>query len=514
MKRGVALLTPPDRIVKPRKPVEIRMPIVVCDENLNAYYEHDEKMRPWVFAELVEKLRRDWPVGPSKRKRSLPIMLVCANPHKMFVEAHKHYKKRTDWQVRLSVTELDPDAKVSALDNLHIRLFGFRDSNRQTRYFHPIAPQDFFRDFTKEYGDSDHPEWLRLYQWGADVRNWIRRNKLRFSTTKAGLAAQLLRDDRFYPRARRKIPKLTNEKARNALPGNFYAMTTNRNEVFGSVYVIDQTNAHHYAAETVLLPDANTLEAKGRYRSLSDEVWLTPKRESYSEMMAQHGLVRMRAYIPKGLLGVLPPWAERGGLQSFFVYTNEIPLIHELGLEVRHISYGWLSPKTDSGLSQYAAWAQTEIEANPNRKAWLKPCLLSAYGILGVKPRRLESAFWASDKGKKQAYFFGGQPEYFQQVRGKTHMQSAIANTIHRGMIEAETRKLSVAMGRYLESFGENVIAIHADAVIVEDRGQQLPLLPEPWRIKHKLSRFQVIDKVSFESQSHNILPGRRKTNV
>lgn len=505
---GVKLLTPPERIIKPRKLTDIRMPIIVVDENMNCYYEKDDRMVAWDLIELVRYLEHNWPVGPSERKRTLPIMLTCHNPHRAFIRVHEQFKGHPEWQVRLNSTESTLNGKVNALSNLHVRLFGFRDPNRQTRYFHPITPLDFMRTF--DYGDPKLPEYIRLYEWAGRVRSWIKKHKLRFSPTKGGLAAQLLRDPKFYPEMRRKVPKLTNEKARVAMPGNFYAATVSK-RLYGTVYLIDQENAHHYAARTVELPSSDRLEAKGHYRSMEDKPYASPGSVTYEMLMAQHGLLKLRVFVPKHLKGVLPPWAHDGGLRSIFVYTNEISLLESLGVEIRHVSYGWLSNVRDTGLAQYARWAEAEVRKYPREKDWLKSTLLSAYGILGAKPRRLESAYWRSDKGKVTPYIFGSYADSFKQIVTEQEIQSPVANTIQRGMIEAETRRLSIEMARQLEAEGQEVIAVHADGIIINDEGQQLPLLPPPWRIKHHLSKFKMLDTVSFESQALTILPGRKR---
>lgn len=491
------------------------MPIVVVDSQGSAYYERDFKgasIAPWQWVELLHYLKHNWPQGPSGRRRALPIMLVCHNPHKVFIEAHEVFKNDPDWQVRLNATQSDANTRVNSLDNLHVKLFGFRDDNRHTRYFHPICPLDFMHTFDK-YGDPRYPEYVRLYEWAGHVRKWIQKNKLRYAQTRGGLAAQLLRDPKFYSQARRKVPKLTNERARDALPGNFYAATLEK-KMWSRVYVIDQENAHHYAARTVNLPSANDLFAKGRYRELSDSPFARPGSTPYERIMSEYGLLRLRVFVPRGLKGTIPQWASKRELVNIYAYSNEIPLLESLGIEIRHISYAWTSEGTDQGLARYAEWAEQEVRRNEPQRAWLKPTLLSAYGILGARPRILESAFWNSEKGEPTPYIFGAYADTFKRIRTQREVQSPIANVIHRGMIEAETRRLSITLARQLEAEGHTVIAVHADALIVNDEGQQLPLLPPPWRVKDQLSQFKVLDKVSFESESLTILPGRKRAKV
>lgn len=510
----------PERIVKPRKQYTVDMRIVVCDSELRCWYEDRTDMgHEWDLIELIKFLRDHWPKNGVDRKRTTPIMLVCHNPHKVFDKAHKAFSDDPQWNMRASVNTAERfhldgtvrEPKVRTTRDLRIGFFGFRMGDRHTQYFHPISPYDFMNDF-RDYGDLKWPEYVRLYQWGGHVRKWMRKHKLRFSPTRGGLSAQLLRDKRFYPSPRRKVPKLTNEKARNAMPGNFYAM---RDGTVGllipALYVVDQKNAHHYAAETVNLPNGNSLFAYGRFGTLSDKPYARENRPRFETLIREHGLFRVTVWVPKGLAGMVPPWAMNHGLRSVFLYSNELRLCAELGIEIRSISYAWTSPDTDTGLRKYAQWAQNEIAQNPDHKAWLKPTLLSAYGILGVRPRHIEMAYWQSKKGEPHRYFVGPTPVILKRTRTRKKIQPYIANTIHRGMIEAETRTLSIRLARQLENEGHTVIAIHSDAVLVQDTGQQLPLLPPPWRVKERLGGFKAVDTVSFESDELVILPGRKR---
>lgn len=507
--------------MKPRKNFKVDMRIVVCDSTMNTWYEDmpGNKSYQWDLIDLIKYLRINWPNDREGKKRTTPIMLVCQNPHKIFLKVHEAFKDDPEWNARFSVNTSERfyicdgssrEPKVRTTQDIRISFFGFRNSNRKTQYFHPITPHDFIDDFSK-YGDTDWPEYIRLYHWGGSVRKWMRKHKLRFTTTRGGLSAQLLRDKRFYPVKRRKVPKLTNENARPALPGNFYVMSERHmNKMIPAVYLIDQQNAHHYAAETVNFPDANTLFARGRFATLSDKTYVKNNRVGFNNLMNEHGLFRCRVWIPKYVQGMVPSWWKEG-LSDVFLFSNEIDLLLELGGEIRHIAYAWTSRSLDTGLAKYAQWAQREISDNPDHKIWLKPTLLSAYGILGVRPRQMETAYWQSEDGEPYRYLLGPTPIMMQRFRTSKEIQPAIANLIHRGMIEAETRKLSIQLARKLELEGHTIIAIHADAVLVQDEGQQLPLLPPPWRIKDRLNHFKAIDQVSFHSDQVTILPGRKR---
>lgn len=488
---------------------------------MKTWYENKTDMSAdWDIVELVSYLRDHWPRDREGGARSTPVMLVCHNPHKVFLKLHEAFQTDPEWNARFSVNTGERfyvsdgatrEPKVRTTQDIRISFFGFRDSNRKTRYFHPISPHDFMENF-REYGEDDWPEYIRLYHWGGHVRKWMRKHKLRFTATRGGLAAQLLRDKRFYPNARRKIPKQTNENARTALPGNFYAMQERYiDSLLPSVYVIDQENAHHYAAQNIQLPNANTLFARGRFATLSDKPYVRENSKGFKNLINEHGLFRCRVWIPKPTVNPIMPWGQDHGLTNIFLFSNELDLAKQLGIEIRYISYAWTSREIDTGLSKYAEWAQREATNNADHRSWLKPTLLSAYGILGVRPRKMEMAYFQSSEGEPFRYLLGPTPITMQRMITDKEIQSPIANVIHRGMIEAETRKLSIQLAMKLHSEGHTVIAIHSDSVLIKDEKQQLPLLLPPWRVKDRLSNFRAVDQVSFQSDQVTILPGRKR---
>lgn len=491
---------------------------------MKVWYENKTDMGcDWDLVECIKYLRDNWPRDREGKQRTTPVMLVCHNPHRIFQKVHKAFENDPEWNVRFSVNTSERfyvsdgasrEPKVRTTQDIRIASFGFRTDNRKTKYFHLITPIDFMDDFNA-YGDENWAEYIRLYHWGGSVRKWMRKHKLRFTATRGGLAAQLLRDKRFYPSDRRKVPKLTNENSRIALPGNFYAMAESHvDKLMPAVYLIDQENAHHHAAEQVELPNGNTLFARGRFATLSDESYVQDKHIGFNHLMSEHGLFRVRAWVPNTWGGMVPPWNNQVGLTNIFLFSNELDMAKEMGVEIRHISYAWTSRDPDKGLSKYAQWAKREVSANPDHRVWLKPTLLSAYGILGVRPRYMENAYWRSSSGEPYRYLLGPTPIMMNRVRTTKEIQPGIANLIHRGMIEAETRKLSIQLARKLEDEGHTVIAIHADAVLVKDEGQQLPLLPPPWRVKDRLTSFKAVDQVSFHSDQVSVLPGRKQTRA
>lgn len=514
----------PERIVKQRKPYRTQMSIVVSDEESGvALYPDSERAASVQFTPvgLMRYLRDHWP-RDSKQKR-LPVMWVCMNPHRVLLELHTHYEGDPQWNFRLTKTDgerfyIDGTVrkpKISLEGDTRIGFFGFTIGRSQNQYVYPLSPLDYMNSF-REY-QPDYPMPARLYAWGRTVLQFCKRNGLKPSSSKGGLAAQLLTDGRFYPEPRRKVPVKTNEKARKALPGNYYRVTPRATDrVHARVIVIDQMNAHHYAAQTVKLPNANTLFAHGRFLREWDKPWVRRESWQYRRQIEQYGLFRVCALVPRHLKGpYLPDWAEThnpGMAQYLYLYSNEIPLAERLGIDIRGISYCFTSPETDTGLAQYASWAETQVEnvRTPYDKQWLKGTLLSAYGMLGVRARKMETAYLQAKLGEQKRYMVGPVPITLYERSTKREIQHRIANCVQRGMIEAETRKLSIELAHKLEGEGHLVLNIHADAVVIADNKCQLPLLPPPWRVKDTLTHWTSPNGVSWYSDQKVLQPGRK----
>lgn len=513
-------LSPPRqvaRIIKPRKDANETVHILTCDATGSCAYEKTPELTWTSIIDLVRYLHASWPrVQNSKRVK---MALVCHNPHKILAAVENAFGSDPSWNVRLSVIEGESeDAEGCTFyrqEQKRVSYFGFRDKQRHTHYFYPIPALEFMRSL-EEYGKADETELEKLLRFGKSLRSFCTDHRLRVCSTRGGLSAQLLKDKKFYPHPRRKVPQKTNEAARFALPGNCYQMQERKiDRFYQSVYIIDQQNAHHFAAQNAPLPHPDSLFAHGWYWNQSDDLWLNYRDDRFKDALDEYGLFRVRVSIPRKLTGYLPPWARpiSGDLSDIWLYSNEIQLALSFGLQIRGISRWYCSPNIDGGISEYARWSQGQVAQNPSEKPWLKPALLSAYGLLGARPRYLESAYKRSDKGTLQTYFIGPTSYQYKRVKTKRKIQSPIANVIQRGIIEAETRKLSIELARKMDREGHNVIGIHADAILVENEGQQLPLLEPPWRIKDCLTRFRALDVVSFESDELEILPGRPRSS-
>ena len=103
-----------------------------------------------------------------------------------------------------------------------------------------------------------------LLKFGIDVRDWCKEQNVPLPTSLAGIANALLRDPRFWPEARGRVPKATNERTREYLPG-VYSQLLARTRVRHQAVAIDQRTAYHRAAQEVATPDPTTLFARGYF---------------------------------------------------------------------------------------------------------------------------------------------------------------------------------------------------------------------------------------------------------
>jgi hypothetical protein len=299
------------------------------------------------------------------------------------------------------------------------------------------------------------------------------------------------------------------------LPGNYFELRADTHRIYGAALYIDQSSAHHYAASTVHLPHPDYLRAWGRFDEKTSTPWALPGTSEYEQVLEQYGLLKVRAEIPEHLPKerYVPPHLWHGGDKDVFIYTNELTELIELGLRVRWISAAWTSRERDTGIQKYAEWAMSEGTKKPETLQWKKPALLAAYGLLAARPKQLAFGWAQAENGTPEKWIIGGQVRDLLVTRTKKKMQTPLANVIQRGMIEAETRRISLSLARDLEREGREVLSVYADAVIVRDESIRdtnvLPLLPAPWRVKQRLKFIKFHDPQSFESDMIMRMPGR-----
>ena len=408
------------------------------------------------------------------------------------------------WQWRVSTQEkgvMHPGGvRIAARVTTVVHYFGFKNGN----YHKIIDPVVVYGRGLDSVWPGDEPTAVKLMRWAQALRDFCDENGMEVRPTIGSMSGQFLTDQRFYPRARRKVPRAINDRARENLPGNHYALNVvpASDREFTAWYV-DQRRAHHYHAATTPLPDADNLYAHGRFTDLGDIAFDTVHDDF-------HGLYCLHLQIPRArrrALGV-DSWIKPHAKHDF-VFSNELPLLLEMGYVVNGVIAAWGSHQRDCGLSRYATWATIQLNRYSDAP-WLKPLLLATYGTLATRPSWGETIFKLAKKGEAAEVYTGRRKLAGLQTQKPHKLEPGIANVIHRGMIEAATRVSSIALSQALYRCGFRVLSIYADAVIVEQPadGQQLPDLPEPWRVKTTLTHLQFISQQAFMSGEMTKLPG------
>lgn len=431
----------------------------------------------------------------------------------------RQFKENERWQFRATPVKREvwgPNRTYrTTIRETNINFFGFKNPGKKAGHYHyPISPQSFCLKTANEIrrgAPEPNSTILKLIEWGRDLREFLAEHELRLSPTSGGIAAQLLRDGRFYPNARRKVPLHTNRAAREKLPGNYYKLyAAKEGHFYKRAAYLDQTSAHHNAAKDIALPDANSLRRRGRFFTLEDIPYARHGTEKYKKLIRHHGLFYLAIECPRFFPNSfpLPECGEGEGYRRGFFYSNEIPYLLELGVRIRHIIACWTSPAKERGLSNYAKWAMDQIaESGPHRKPWIKPTLLAAYGVLAAKPKKLEFGYKTAENATEKQYPCGSGFLTVQAKQMEHLHELPTANVIHRGMIEAETRLRSMRLARALSREGHSILAIYADSVFVED-GKELPLLAYPWRLQARLTALRFLSPTQFSSNELEKMPG------
>ena len=370
---------------------------------------------------------------------------------------------------------------------------GWRDPKTKgwaTRHY-PVDPLLFTSSFKSEYKTADR-SLAAVIRWAMQIREFLEENDLQFRATQSGIAAQLLRDARFYPDARRKVPKATNGRARDHLPGNYYLHFADKKQTYDAIE-IDQNSSHHTCARDLDFPHPDRLHAKGYFKELPDRPYAVRGTRLFDRLISQAGLFYVKLQVPtrgSERPAFVIPAADYAGTDSngrrlAFVYSNELGELRSSGVTIDYIVAAWTARERDPGLNRFAAWALEELaKSDPERRRWLKPLLLSAYGLLATKPRKMQSGYLQGKEGTRMNYHVGrGEVMEFIKHESRLPFEPGFVNVVHRGMIEAETRLRSLEMARYLESIGFEILVVYADAVFVTGE-RQLPLLPNDWGVR------------------------------
>lgn len=494
------------RVVKPRKSGGCDYPIIAVDQN-EVMLESGEVFPFSDFAKLVK-------TQPSS-------IIVSHHFGGLLKWLNSEFKDDPHWQFRVKPLErqgwspnMERKSRVIQKDCI-VNYFGFTGKNKEKgRYHYALSPQIFCLRTVNELrrnAPGEDATITKLMAWATEIRTYLQKYQLNLSPTSGGIAAQLMRDKKFYPEPRRKVPRKTNAAMRDHLPGNFYRLyDAEPGKGFHRAAYLDQIAAHHSAAMILDFPNANTLERRGRYSSLKDRAYAAHGTKFYDQLISQHGLFYLAIEVPHLFANdfVLPEVGEKPGYKRGFFYSNELPYLETLGVRIRHIIASWTSPHTDPGINAYARWASAQVEQSETlQKAWLKPTLLSAYGILAAKPKHQEYGYKTCAGGIPKKYACGSGFLDVEAAVSKKMIEPAMANVIHRGMVEAQTRLTSLKLARKLSLQGFSILAIYADSVFVKD-ANQLPFLEHPWRVQDFLSRLRFDSSTHFTSDQICKTPG------
>jgi hypothetical protein len=445
------------------------------------------------LSELVETLPK-WPSTIFATVGAADLLAVFDD---IYAASHP-----TSWQWRVGDnqrrvyrTHPNPKTRRTGRVEVAISFFGFKN-----HCFHKlIDPVTMYGHRLSKICPGDEPEIVRILRWAVTLRDFCAANNLDVRPTMGGISSQLLTDPRFYPNARRKVPAQTNQRARENLPGNHYRLNVipSPHRDYRAVY-LDQRRAHHYHAKLLSFPHADHLYAYGDFCNLT-RIW----RDNVSPWFM--GLYYLDLQEP--CRGKHYSWLPRGGGPAF-VYTNELSHLLDMGYVVNGVYAGWGSTHRDIGLNRLAAWCCDQLDEYGNPR-WLKPLLLSTYGTLACRPTDAEAVFRLAKTSKMRTVLTGRRSVTGKATVRPMKLEPGFVNVIQRGMIEAATRSESVGFAQHLEWQGQRVLAIYADAVIVEDDDDRpLPALFEPWEVKRTLNHYQPINMQAFISDGMTRLPG------
>jgi hypothetical protein len=490
------------RSVKPRKTGYRSLPIIAVSR------ETDE-----IFVERT---------GETLPFAALPV-LIATHPSSIVVSSNvgalvkvldDEWDADPAWQFRLTpvTSEIYAPNRVktrTVTKRTVVSFFGFTRGRNNNLYHFPLEPDAFVGRTIHELRPGNDPRVIKLYEWASDVRFFLQENDLLIRPTTGGIAGQLLRDKRFYDEARRKVPKATNDKARDQLPGNYYRLFVPERKTFDATY-LDQKSAHHSCALGIAFPDANSLFAKGHFQAPAEKIMARAGTKRFERLIREYGLFLVNLSCPDPSPATFPlPCMEEPGTHAAWVFSNELPYILECGGKVLSIIAQWTSAKAERGMNRYAEWSLAELaESDDMRKAWLKPLLHSTYGILAARPKPIEFGYKRAKNGIDKRYPVGGGVVHVKARVTNGDHEMPTASVIHRGMIEAETRLRSIRLAKQFHRHGMQVLAIYADSIFVSPNGKKMPLIDTRWHVKGELSRLQFFSSTSFTSDVLTKLPG------
>lgn len=366
-------------------------------------------------------------------------------------------------------------------------------------------------------GDGGTPDAAELLAFAIDLRRWSVAHQLPMLPTASAYGSRLLRDARFGGGWRRKVPASTNQALRRRLPGNHYQLAGARDKTYREVHKLDQKGAHHYAAANIAFPHPDELNAAGWFRRPAPREGARAtgpgaiewQSDQWRELLARPGIFTLAITVPEllALDEFVIPALRRPEPRWRTITSVELAHIQQLRAEGWKIGLGdiwsaYTSPDTDDRLREYAYWAGSQ--SGPR---WLKPLLLSPYGLLAVRPRKFRNVWrWcAKPDGSVGFQTRWGQLVGYERT-GKRERESQTANVLWRCLIESSVRLESLRHAQRLRGAGYRPLAVYADAVFAIGDGE--PPAPLPWRYEGVVHDLTFDGPSRYRSREESRLPG------
>lgn len=523
------------RPVAPKEKPDLRPVVAVCMRDEQCCLQ-DGTVFP--LSELPDRVRERSP-GENGRAGRLRPGLPDRLPAALIITDHalelltylenSACSRSMFWQWQCSIRPVAPwrpETQEHSLEFLTCKpaRFGFasrRGVRRRaggTALWWTIIDPQMFCDLPDGWGDLNVAE---LAKFGVELRDWSNANQLPVCQTVSAYGARLLKDSRFAGGWRRKVPAATNDRVRKRLPGNHYQLLTRPGRTIPACHKFDQARAHHHAALINRFPHADLLDARGAFRAPPPKPG-SPFRDStapipaggreWRQLLDHAGMFIVAVHVPERVAidPLAIPALRTAGTTWQLLTSPEVHhcrRLHDQGVRLLDIHTAWTSPEDDDRPREYACWAYRQLD-QPNPPRWLKPLLLSTYGMLAARPARFRAAWrWASRTDGAIGFETRYGPLIGRERSQKRVRETATVNVVWRAIIEASVRLESLTFAQHLQAHGMRPIAIYADAIFAVGRHPP-PLLPPPWRHDGELHNLVFETPGRYRAAEETRLPG------
>lgn len=406
---------------------------------------------------------------------------VCAGTSaELFSTMYNEFGESNWFAALLTESELESEPGIATNNPIpKFNSFGFHrkidgkvvsaPDRRRTRRHRILDTQHVSQDLKlmEKIGYS-HSE---LMEFAQDFRSWFKGQDLPIPTTLGGAASRLLKDGRFWSYTRGQVPRATNEKVRPHLPGNLHIQNAKRYTRYDEIVSLDLKRAYHYAAMRGVAPDPTSLVARGWFNSPQEgRIYAQPGSVLYKRWIKQPGLVCLLATSrPARTDEIRPPACDRfpDGWSKptvVYVYTNELETCVKHGLLIRGLIAAWTADTDDKGLRKYAEFAvQQNNISTSERSRWLKPMLLTGYGLYATRARNLYTL--TPDPVWGTAGWIAGVTARMVRRQVPTPPVPVLCNVLTFGCLQSAIRTEMIREANRLQELGAEIVGIHADAI-------------------------------------------------